>query len=436
MSHKSLSDNILWTCGGIIRNSGTEFAVVIDNLAPHQASKRHPAQRPDMTLPQDLLESPSAHSHHTKLEGCWPLFLLIGLVAGCSEPRSAHQRAIPITLPVGEPELVVTILDTLRTGDGAVLADPIGIFEDRLGRYLAVDRSDKDIKVYGDDGEFTSTIGRPGSGPGEFEVLWGGGVTRGDSVFGYDFADLSVEMFDANGTVGRTFSIGDGFLVPSSVASFGHNALLVSYFPLGATANDLLHVVDLHSHAGPRFANFAHYLEGAPPAVLQESIVHADAHAGLVVVGMRGYDSIAAYTDDGKRIAAMRLPDDLVASTYRRAIESRGGDAQRADGTFVTDSIEAVTSILVIDGSTALVQIASVDAISPLVDLTAGGNYLVVLVDQAAQVMRVVSIGRKSWGLIGRHQSGDALLARYVGALYDAVEIASARVHYRMATNE
>ncbi len=103
------------------------------------------------------------------------------------------------------------------------------------------------------------TVGGPGEGPGEFETLWGGGVTRGDSLYGYDFADLALQLYSPDGTYNRTLPVGGGGMVPSDVTSFGETSFLVTYFPLGAHHEDLLQVVGIDGATSPRFMNLSEY---------------------------------------------------------------------------------------------------------------------------------------------------------------------------------
>ncbi len=56
-----------------------------------------------------------------------------------------------------------------------VLGDPVSLATDRSGRTFVADAQAKRIHVFGPDGEFLRSIGRAGSGPGEFQ-LWLAGV--------------------------------------------------------------------------------------------------------------------------------------------------------------------------------------------------------------------------------------------------------------------
>ena len=107
------------------------------------------------------------------------------------DPRNNLEPATPVGL-------VAEVSDTLRGTSLSGLIAPVWITQDRAGRYLAVDQSDRDIKVYDDRGHATASVGGPGAGPGQFRQLLGGGLLR-DSVFGYDFADQHLMFFSING---------------------------------------------------------------------------------------------------------------------------------------------------------------------------------------------------------------------------------------------
>ena len=232
----------------------------------------------------------------------------LGMGIGCG---GAGQHWVPD----GTPEALVTTVDTLSTPREFLLADPIGVYQDRHMRYVAVDRSDKNLKVYDRQGRFSMTVGAPGEGPGEFEVLWGGGVTRGDSLYGYDFADLALQLYAPDGSYGKTHPVGGGHMVPSNVTTFGETSFLVTYFPLGAYHEDLLQVVGIDGATGPRFMNLSGYFTPESPALIQNSFLVASGRGDLIVAGMVGYDTIMAFDGEGDMINKIRLPEDVVTIT-------------------------------------------------------------------------------------------------------------------------
>ena len=78
----------------------------------------------------------------------------LGMGLGCGSQEQPEEEQ---WRPVGTPTVSVAIVDTLSTPPGFLLADPIGVYRDGRGRYVAVDRSDKDLKVFNMDGQLAMT---------------------------------------------------------------------------------------------------------------------------------------------------------------------------------------------------------------------------------------------------------------------------------------
>jgi hypothetical protein len=98
-----------------------------------------------------------------------------------------------------------TTEEVLRIGEAAGDADyqfgqiaGIGVTSD--GRVLVLDQQAQRVQVYGPDGLYQRSIGRPGSGPGEFgpaaNSLF---VGRGDTVIVPDLANQRVNVFPVDG---------------------------------------------------------------------------------------------------------------------------------------------------------------------------------------------------------------------------------------------
>ena len=98
-----------------------------------------------------------------------------------------------------------TTEEVLRIGEAAGDADyqfgqiaGIGISSD--GRILVLDQQAQRVQVYGPDGVYQRSIGRPGNGPGEFgpaaNSLF---VGRGDTVIVPDLANTRVNVFPVDG---------------------------------------------------------------------------------------------------------------------------------------------------------------------------------------------------------------------------------------------
>jgi hypothetical protein len=75
---------------------------------------------------------------------------------------------------------------------------PNGIVVDSRGRIFLLDTKPTLIKVYAPDGTFTGTIGREGSGPGEFRQ-WGMLTISRDTLFHHDPGQSRTQSFTADG---------------------------------------------------------------------------------------------------------------------------------------------------------------------------------------------------------------------------------------------
>lgn len=78
------------------------------------------------------------------------------------------------------------------------LNQPGGIVVDSRGRIFVLDRKPTLIKVYASDGTFTGTIGREGSGPGEFRQ-WGMLTISRDTLFHHDPGQSRTQSFTTDG---------------------------------------------------------------------------------------------------------------------------------------------------------------------------------------------------------------------------------------------
>lgn len=115
-----------------------------------------------------------------------PLGLALALLAGCAEaPWSGGGQITVDTLPGGAVQVTSPLEGTwgddegwwleeeLRIGtsqgDGPELfANIAALAVDDPGRILVLDQQARELRIFGPDGEHLRTIGRSGSGPGEF----------------------------------------------------------------------------------------------------------------------------------------------------------------------------------------------------------------------------------------------------------------------------
>jgi len=107
--------------------------------------------------------------------------------------------------PIWSSEEAWTTQEVLRIGEAAGDADyqfgqisGVGVTSD--GRILVLDQQAQRVQVYGPDGEYQRSIGRPGNGPGEFgpaaNALL---VGRGDTVIVPDLANQRINITPIDG---------------------------------------------------------------------------------------------------------------------------------------------------------------------------------------------------------------------------------------------
>ncbi len=84
------------------------------------------------------------------------------------------------------------------------LLQPTGIAVDGWGRIYVVERKPASIKVYDSAGSFVRTIGREGSGPGEFRVAFI--AVRGSHLAIQDPLQSRTSLFDTSGTFIRSWN--------------------------------------------------------------------------------------------------------------------------------------------------------------------------------------------------------------------------------------
>lgn len=95
------------------------------------------------------------------------------------------------------------LTETLRLGGaetGPELFQYVKSIEaDSKGRILVYDRKTQDVRMFGPDGKVVKTIGRLGSGPGEFRDAEGIAIARDGKIWSRDAANARFSVFSSEG---------------------------------------------------------------------------------------------------------------------------------------------------------------------------------------------------------------------------------------------
>lgn len=116
------------------------------------------------------------------------------LLAGCASGGSGENAFEDV--PVWRLEEVLRTGDVVDPDLGFSRVTSIGAAGD--GRIFVLDGQERQVRVFSPEGERLGTIGRQGSGPGEFESPSGLGVL-GDTVWVEDFDTRGVTLFSTDG---------------------------------------------------------------------------------------------------------------------------------------------------------------------------------------------------------------------------------------------
>jgi hypothetical protein len=139
-------------------------------------------------------------------------------VIGIAAPASAQSRLAKPTIDTVNHHIVRVVnagpsqwlgttgwklvLERTITADGttAVIAQPITLAVDRLGRIVETDWKVDGIQVFEPDGRFARLIGRSGAGPGEFRAPVGIDV-RGDTIAAFAGNQRRMSLWRTDGSL-------------------------------------------------------------------------------------------------------------------------------------------------------------------------------------------------------------------------------------------
>ena len=360
----------------------------------------------------------------TPISAAWGLPALALALAGCRGAAGSESSAPPA-------RLVVSARDTLTSPAGYAVAQPLWVTLDPAGRYVVADGSDKVLRLFDSGGAAAGQVGRPGSGPGEFTALLGGGAL-GDSLYGYDVLSAKLTVFDNAGRYARDVVVTrPGEATPMTLRALDDSLLLVSGFVVGAHTRDLLRIVRRDGSVRSSFYNRAGYFTPEDAGLIQSSVVVADGGGGVVFAGTMGSDSIFAFDYAGRRLGAGVVTDGegRPLPRFRELIEANHDNRVLPDGSLVTEGHPALVAMVAVGDGQAVLQVMelSYDS-SGRLDRTAGGTFAVATLDRESGRVTVSGHTVLEAGLQGRDRSGAGLLVRWLGEEYEQMEVARLRV--------
>ena len=110
--------------------------------------------------------------------------------------------------------------------EGVAVGEVVGLVRTDAGAIAAADGRAQVIRVFAPDGRLVRSVGRQGSGPGEFQALaWLG--ADGDSLLAFDLLTRRVTLFGASGRVRTTQLQSQGPVLTAPLGRFDDGTLLV-----------------------------------------------------------------------------------------------------------------------------------------------------------------------------------------------------------------
>jgi hypothetical protein len=299
--------------------------------------------------------------------------------------------------------LIVQPIAELRDDTAHILASPRWVSLDARGRIIVADRSDRDIKIYTGAGARSGTLGRVGSGPGEFRSLLSGEVFR-DSVIAYDFATGTLTIFDLDDAGVRSYRFRPP---PWQVRVVDDSLFLLIGHP--AQGRRLLRMARPDGSIISEFFTLPKYFAEYPELV-QHSVVFADARDGWVFAGLFGGDSIFVFDYSGRRVAAGPVDPVLPVTSFQTLAAENHGRMQHPDGSWIHHGTRVLVNVVAMANSEVALQVTEYDAKLGS-DLLEGGTIIIARAHRGRLELR----GRAElgWGLMGRDRMGRALMLRY-----------------------
>lgn len=337
-------------------------------------------------------------------------------VAACKEARPGGGPRLE-RFPPPSPSTDTLLLGAqpalwLRDDSAPVLVKPVLASEDARGRLVVGDRSDKDIKIYDASGQRVGTVGKAGSGPGEFTFL-SSAQAYGDSLVGYDVALKRLTVFSPGGAPART-------LRPQP-APFDVRVLDDSLFLLVRHPSFRGRLLEIVRPDGRRVSEFFD-----PPPFLEDpqlrflTAVLADGRDGLVYATLFGFDTVVAFEYGGRMVAKGTLERERPLPSFATLLAAHGGRTQDATGTWFQEGAEAIMRLAVVRGGRVVLQIAPYNT-KVGTDILEGGEF--VLAHASEGSLATLARRRVAAGLVGTDRSGYPILMGYADSAGTAMVV-------------
>lgn len=205
------------------------------------------------------------------------------------------------------------------------------------GTIVVLNSGTKELRFYDELGKHSSSVGREGEGPGEFQAPGRLFVTANDTMMVWDFRLKRMSVFDRSGVFVRSFSLGSAPGSHSANVVFENRTLLVTTGTMFTPASEggaqrdtisyILYDLDGDSIASlgtfpgqDRFVRTANRSVSVSTMIFGRSTFRAARGSSLYVAQNNGY-VIDEYEPDGRFIRSIRrdvaptvVTDDMVAS--------------------------------------------------------------------------------------------------------------------------
>ncbi len=199
---------------------------------------------------------------------------------------SASAQVTRNVVPMNGQGPRLLLREVLRIGSAGGAHDSFGrvadVAFDRRGRVYVADDLNHRVAVFGPDGRFIATVGREGSGPGEFTNPWRVRVDANDSLFVWDMGAARVSVFGPDLRYRRSFGTPPSWIV-NAMEFLPDGTLLVAAYgsgeerPLQRLRRDGTRLGSLGPELRPgRLGGFESSLLGGPAVLDGQTLVYSN----------------------------------------------------------------------------------------------------------------------------------------------------------------